>query len=284
MAEEEQSTGMADTATTVATAVGELIRAAGDSKEAKQAGAEVGKVLVTVTKALNNVLLPLAALNNGFDRARAYFDKRFGEDIAEKTKQIPPESLIEPKLLIAGPVIQNLAFTLEDPPLKDMYLELLGKAMDERQQGKAHPAFVEIIRQITSEEAKELNSILRANQIAIANIREARRGGGSVYRYEHLLDWRDPDNMPALNPKLPMMIINWIRLGLIEVDYDRWLRDDHHYAWIEHRPEFRTINEGSPPKTISTQKGILSVTSFGKEFAESTGLRPSRYASVVEKK
>ncbi len=282
MAEEEQSTGMADTATSVATAVGELIRAAGDSNEAKQAGAEVGKVLVTVTKALNNVLLPLAALNNGFDRARAYFDKRFGEDVAEKTKQIPPEKLIEPKILIAGPIIQNLAFTLEDPPLKEMYLELLGKSMDERQQGKAHPAFVEIIRQITSEEAKELKAVLRANQIAIAIIHEARPGGGSIYRYEHLLDWRDADDKPALNPKLPMMIVNWIRLGLIEVNYDRWLSDDHHYEWMEHRPELITIKQRSPQDSITTQKGILSVTSFGKEFAESTGLRPSRHAGVVE--
>lgn len=62
MAEEGNQIEIADAATAT-TAVGELIRAAGDSAEAKEAGVQIGKVAVTLTKALNNCLLPIAAVN-----------------------------------------------------------------------------------------------------------------------------------------------------------------------------------------------------------------------------
>ena len=62
-------------------AVGELIKIAGNSEEANQAGKEIGKAAVTISKAINNCLLPLAAINYAFDKARLYFDSDFKEEL-----------------------------------------------------------------------------------------------------------------------------------------------------------------------------------------------------------
>lgn len=136
-----------DKAVTTATALGELVKNAGNSKEGKQAASNLGKAAVTLTDAVNNCLLPIAAVNYAFGKAKGYFATRFKDDLASNTAQIPPELLNEPKASLAGPALQGLAFSHDEPDLKDLYLRLLATAMDSRNAASAHPAFVEILRQ-----------------------------------------------------------------------------------------------------------------------------------------
>jgi hypothetical protein len=114
-----------DTVASATNAVGEIIKAAGDSQEAKQAGSNIGKAAVTITAAINNCLLPIAAVNYVFEKARFYFNNFFQTDIKAATADIPEEDLIEPKPSIAAPALQALAFAHEEPDLKDLYLKLL---------------------------------------------------------------------------------------------------------------------------------------------------------------
>ena len=100
--------------------IGEIIRAAGDNPAVKEAGENLGKTALTITKTINNALLPLAAVNFAFDKAKKYFAEKFQDDISAKASQIPVENLVEPKASIAGPALQGLAFTHEEPSLKDM--------------------------------------------------------------------------------------------------------------------------------------------------------------------
>jgi len=59
----------------------------------------------------------------------------------EKAAGIPPEHVVEPKASIAGPALQALAFSHEEPDLREMYLNLLRASMDARTAKVAHPAF-----------------------------------------------------------------------------------------------------------------------------------------------
>lgn len=263
---------MAETATQV---VGGLIKAAGDSDEAKQAGQNIGKAAVTVTAAINNCLLPIAAVNFAFAKAEEYFRGKFSKDIAEATTGIPPEDLIEPKPSIAGPALQALAFSHDEPDLKDLYIKLLATSMDSRNASQAHPAFVEILRQLTAREAKALRSIIPALQIPICQILERVDNGGRRTLLNHLLPWVQPGTRePLAEPQLPVMVDNWIRLGLVEVDYARWLSDESSYTWMEGRPELHQLqSEVQDGKSkIYPQKGILVVTDFGEQFGRAVGM------------
>lgn len=256
--------------------IGEVIKAAGDSPQVKEAAGNLGQTAVTLTKAINNVLVPLAAINFAFDKARTYFSGKFQQDIAEKAQAIPQQHIIEPKASIAGPTLQGLAFAHEEPNLKEMYLNLLATAMDGRAASNAHPAFVEIIKQLDSEDARLIRSALQSpTALPIVQIHRKSATGYHVL-VQHLLDLKSTSTgLPVEDPGLPSMIDNWIRLGLVEVAYDKWLNHDAHYAWVEQRPEYVRLKQEpqADGATIEYQRGILYRTELGKRFARAIGLQ-----------
>ncbi|MFT4196735.1 MAG: DUF4393 domain-containing protein [Pseudoxanthomonas sp.] len=256
--------------------IGEVIRLAGDDPQVKQAAGELGKTAVTITKTINNALLPLAAVNFAFDKARKYFSEKFELDIQEKAKKIPSESLIEPKASVAGPALQALAFVHEEDALKDLFLELIAGAMDARKASIAHPAFVEILKQLQSEEAKLLKSILPNQNLPIGQIRRIGKSSkGFTVVCSHVLNIVSlGTKQPVPSLGLPAMIDNWIRLGLVDVDYDKKLTDKSGYDWLNERPEMAAVAPESEESeyTIEWQCGVLVVTDFGKQFARSVGI------------
>lgn len=254
--------------------VGEIIKAAGDNPQVKEAGANLGQTALTLTKAVNNCLLPLAMINFAFDKARAYFNTQFESDLSAKMVTIPADCIAEPKASIAGPVLQGLAFSHEEPNLKDMYLSLLATAMDNRVASDAHPAFVEIIKQLTSEEAHLLVSLARLSTTSIVQIKQKQtEPAGWITLQTHLLNLRDlTSHAPAENPRQTAMVDNWIRLGLVTVDYLSSLVAKDAYDWVEGRPEYQRISQQYGGETITFTKGILSRTALGDQFARATGL------------
>lgn len=258
--------------------VAEVLKAAGDNPEVKEAAGNLGQTAVTLTKTINNVLVPLAAINFAFDKARAYFSGKFQRDIAEKAQAIPPEHVVEPKASIAGPTLQGLAFTHEEPNLKEMYLNLLATSMDGRSASLAHPAFVEIIKQLDSEDARLVRGALQSpTPLPIVQIRrKLKDGAGYNLLVQHLLDLRNSTTgEPVEDPQLPAMIDNWIRLGLVDVSYDTHLTDAARYSWADRRPEFMRLSQEPQPDgaKVEYKKGIMQRTELGKRFARSIGLQ-----------
>ncbi|WP_186157908.1 DUF4393 domain-containing protein [Burkholderia gladioli] len=257
--------------------VGALMKVAGDTPEVKEAGKNLGQAAVTLTKTINNALLPLAALNYGIDKARAYFAERFQSEMAKKAASIPADDVIEPKSSVAGPALQGLAFTHEEPDLKDMYLSLLATAMDRRVSRSAHPAFVEIIKQIDAAEVSLLRSILLNSRLQpIVEIRLSRIPSGqyrTLQRHYAQVSSVDTEDDVEL-PEFPAMVDNWVRLGLIDVSYDRQIMQENFYAWVEKRnlyQELKKTHDGEGQSVIY-QKGSITRTAFGFQFAQAVGM------------
>lgn len=260
--------------------VGEIIKAAGDSPTVKEAANNLGQTAVTLTKTINNVLLPLAAVNFAFDKARTYFNGKFQQDLNEKTSKIPEGDVVEPKASIAGPTLQGLAFTHEEASLKEMYLNLLATSMDGRIANNAHPAFVEIIKQLDAEDAVLIRDALRSpSAIPIAQVRISTVGEhGYKVIATHLLNLRtgpdDAEDRAIENSQLPALIDNWSRLGLVEVDYNQHLTGAGSYDWVGQRPELIRLRQKweTEKNKITFQNGILIRTQLGVRFAEAVGL------------
>lgn len=265
------------TATSGVALVGEIIKAAGDNPSVKEAGQNLGQTALTITKTINNALLPLAAVNFAFDKARVYFAEKFQEDISKKASTIPLEQIIEPKASIAGPALQGLAFTHEEANLKDMFLSLLATAMDGRVASEAHPAFVEIIKQLDSEEATLIRGVLQSqNAIAIVEVRLTTVGEqGWRTLATHLLNLKNVEtSLPVEIPKTPAMVDNWVRLGLVDVDYVKHLNVADSYVWVEDRPEVARyrLKYESETRKVTFANGIIMRTALGIQFAKAVGL------------
>lgn len=146
--------------------------------------------------------------------------------------------------------------------------------MDRRQQGQAHPAFVEVIKQLTCEEAQLLRSLLhRGTFRPVGELRlEEKKTGKYEILARHVMDLRRQGS-PAVVPGLQAMVENWIRLGLVDVDYTISLTDDELYDYLKQRPEY--LNPSVIPhmrQQLQWQHGALQVTEFGQGFGRAVGI------------
>lgn len=271
---------MQEEAKTVREGVGviaDLIKIAGDDPQVKEAAKNLGQTAVTITKTINTALLPLAAVNFAFDRARQYFSGGFQRDLLDRTKDIPIDSIADPKPAVAGPALQGLAFSHEEPNLKAMYLSLIATSMDRRASHTAHPAFVEIIKQLDGQEAKLLAGLLQIpGAVPAIQIRAATIGKpGWQVKANHVMNLSDLETKePVVERGFAAMVDNWIRLGLVEVRYDQFVEGQDQYAWVEDRPEYTLLKASVETEQVKVtfQRGHAGRTDFGKMFAEAVGL------------
>ena len=242
-----------------------------DSPELSEAGENFATSALIVSKAVKNVLLPIAAVNFAFDKGREYFENSFQKDLEKMAENIPPENIVEPDASVAAGALQGLAFSHGENALKEMYLALIATAMDKENKENAHPAFAEIIKQLSGVEAAALSSFLKNadKQLPICEVRQINKIDRESYTLlRHLLDWQDMSiGGRKENPQGTAMVENWRRLGLVEVDYTKTFVASGAYDWIPMRSEVTAIQlkDGFDIRYV---KGILYLTDFGKSFAD----------------
>ncbi len=161
---------------------------------------------------------------------------------------IPQDCIVEPKPSIAGPTLQGIAFSIEEKELKEMFLNLLGSSMDKRASGSVHPSYVEIIKQLTCEEARWLKDLFSSEVQAyeVAQLWHIESDNSHSVLQPYMLDVVDEAGVPECCPEIVSMIDNFIRLGLITVDFSCYVSDST-YKWVRSRPEIelvRNINNG----------------------------------------
>lgn len=262
---------------------GAVIKMAGKDEHARAAAKDVGKAAHTVTRFVNNALLPIAALNFGIDKAREYFQSKFQSDIAEKLAEIPEDAIVEPKPSIVSPALSGLALSHNEDTLREMYLNLISQSMDARHNGDAHPAYARVLAELTVEEARLLNSmLLNPRALPIAELRSIAEGNpmaGGVLVRRHLapITMNGDSSQPVEVPNFPSMVDNWIRLGLYQTDYMSQLTAPDAYKWVEERPEYKTLAaQELSGRTLIAQNGILLRTDFGLRFAIAVGLMKNK--------
>lgn len=119
------------------------------------AAQEVGKGLHTISKTIHIALAPISAMVWGYDQIKEYVQNT----LEKKLEKVPPENIVVPDITIAGPTLEALRFTGQKEELREMFLDLLATSMNSETADKAHPAYIEIIKQLTSDEAKILKNL-----------------------------------------------------------------------------------------------------------------------------
>ncbi|WP_394613137.1 DUF4393 domain-containing protein [Lentzea sp. JNUCC 0626] len=199
--------------------------------------------------------------------SKAYFEDTFPEEMAAKTADIPDENLITPPASIAVPTLQGLSYTFEEPNLKEMYLNLLTTASDDRRADTAHPAFAEIIKQLSARETKFLHDVLKSRSVVAAQVKNLVEPGGFVVVLTHLLPWIDSDTQVATEvAQMPTWVDNWERLGLVRATYTEFRAGEGAYDWVASRPEYLRTAKQSGIIELTFDKGLVEATDFGKQF------------------
>lgn len=239
---------------------------------AQPAVKQVGKALETVGKAINVALAPVGALVWGYEKCQDFISTK----VADRLKNVPPEDIITPKPNVAGPAIEALRYTGHEEALSDMYANLLAASMDKNAASGAHPAFVEIIRQLTPDEAKIVALFDHFRAFPLLNVvrsykveTEEHKGGRVILSNFSLLGEEAGVEFLSLTPAY---LDNLCRLGLLD-----FLGSGSHYTSaglyepLENHPEIvaaKSAIESIPDMKCDLERTGFKITEFGKQFAK----------------
>ena len=83
----------------------------------------------------------------------AALQDRYAGFLDRSLRQVPEDRRITAPQQILGPVLEAIRYEPESTPIDEMLSQLLSGSMDRERVDSAHPAFVEIIKQLSSDEA-----------------------------------------------------------------------------------------------------------------------------------
>lgn len=232
------------------------------------AAKQIGQTLETVSKTVNIALAPIKALVWGYEKIEDFITTR----VSEKLKNIPEENISTPPPQVAGPTIEALRYSGHDPNLRELYANLLATAMDKETVHKAHPGFVEIIKNLTSDEAILIQAFKDINQYPILDIRVNFQSSGMGFitlysNYSHInkvVEIKQADLIPTY-------LNNLCRLGILEIPSDIHLSAPNTYEPLENALEWESLKEllkKEPNQKIGFERKVIKPTAFGRLFIE----------------
>lgn len=248
-------------------AVTGLVKAVPIYDDALQPAAkQLGKSLETVAKTVNVALAPLKVLVWGYDQIESFVST----NVSEKLRNTPEEEITSPKPNVAGPTLEALRYAGHEESLRDMYANLLASSMDAVTAANAHPGFVEILKQITPDEARILKIFAPPRALPLIDVRaenkDANKGGREVLTNFSLYGEEAKCEHPHLTPSY---IDNLCRLGLIELPTFYEYKAPNVYDPLENHSTVQNvkqqIEENKELKCDIQRKGIR-VTQLGRQF------------------
>lgn len=226
----------------------------------------VGQALGTLSSTLNVLLAPFSWAVYGFQQ----IDAVVKENLKDKLSNTPIENLTEPESNIVIPAYEALRYSLDKDKLKEMYVNLIASSMVNDTKAKAHPSFVEVIKQLSSFDAEFLKILFYDGTTQIPKIKP--RIQSSENNYDGVDICRS-----ILSPKYYkdtkqlqnyfFSLDNFERLKLIEVNDSYYLNPPSLYDDI-----IASIDNESFSKTredlpyLNLIKGSITLTEFGKQF------------------
>lgn len=247
---------------------------AGEFADASQgAGKELGEAALIVAKTVKTLVAPLGAFVWGYEKIEDFLVR----EVAERLKNVPDENRISPEITVGGPIIEALRFAGQNDELRDMFANLLATSMDSETASKAHPAFGEIIKQLSPDEARILKYLAKNNlksvpMLEVRRIEQDKKGYTDLVRnFTHLgkLAGCDHDHL------VQSYVDNLCRLEICNAP-DSHMVDDSFYEPLENDAEIRSIIEDvTKVEGITTKfkRGMLDITTFGKQFIHACIIR-----------
>jgi len=228
---------------------GILLDVAKDKGHLDRAAAARARRIETLEAVKLRLMQPLGWLF----RTGQYFEGQFQEDMAARLEEIPPEQITAPATSIAAPIREGISHTIDEPDLRELHLNLLASASDERHRESAHPASTHVIDQMTASESQALQVLLSDalrgfNHVPAIRVKLSDVGTDTRFRVEiHCLtsalivsDER-ASQAEALYERLGIYYDNWQRMGLIEVTFVRYPSYPTAFDWVTDHPEYQRI-------------------------------------------
>jgi hypothetical protein len=223
-------------------------------------------------KALGNTIefctTPLLLCKFGSEAAQLNFKKRL-DNYAKKLESITEDQALPVNPQIGIPIMDKLTYTTNDE-IAELFINLLVKASSMETVNMAHPAFINIVENITPDEALILESVCTQTYIPYIGLKAVMdtTGGHSII-HDKQTDLPFTVNM-QFSSNTPTYLDNLTSLGVLMRQDGVWLSDEtiyndlyvkHSYLGIE-----KALADTGAFKNTERIKGVYTVTDFGRSF------------------
>ena len=240
---------------------GLLIEIYGDI--AKPGVKQVGKALETTLGLGNTILWPITWAN---ERSRIYLERNL-EKYREELSSVPEDKVTAVVPELGVPIAEKLAYVSDDK-LSSLYIKLLAKASNIDTLSIAHPSFVNVIDNLSPDEAKMLELFKYGVRIPIITALWVNKNDKSFIvkgdfimpnKYIENIDF--PENIDSYTNHLASM-------GLVVIYRDRAISECTDYKQIEEKCNklFPVESESDSNLNLKLNRGTLSLSEYGVKF------------------
>ena len=205
-------------------------------------------------------------------------------ELGERRRAIPERRRQAPNPVLAAQILSGSLRV--DDVLRERYLNLLAATMDSATARRVHPAFVQVLRQFTPDEARIFSLLDTDGPYPVLTVQARRKFGGYTHtelRNFNLLGEQAGCDFPE---RAPLYLDNLCRLGLTEMRAARLSEDARMFKAVEQHPRVlealariearrpAQLGPSDEPIVPDIQHKYLFVTAFGRQFYDACEYRP----------
>lgn len=196
---------------------------------------EVGKFAARIPRAINAAFSSL----DKWILNKEYAIDETKKLLAQKLENVDPEKIVEPEAYVAVPAIQAISYSMNSEELRNLYANLLAKAMNSDTKDSVHPSFVEMIKQMSPTDANILKIIMESAVTPVISIIVEHKTDGGYHFFSEYCSW-----VQSFSLKQCQISFNNIsRLGLIEIPLNDYYIDEKMYLPVLNNPLFQAAEK-----------------------------------------
>lgn len=226
------------------------------------AAKESGKTLSLIPRTINAALIPLQCWIAKAEYRLAETEKL----LAIKLEHIGEEKIITPDPYVAVPALQAISYSMDSNELRELYANLLAKAMNIDTKNTVHPSFVETIKQVSPSDASYFQRICPLETRPMIELRL------ELHNSLRYTVSRQCNNFSIGHEKTyPLSINNLSRLGLINIPQDVWYGEDSLYSdlisYLQRKFTLEQYKSDFPTASgFEYYKQRIDITDYGYAF------------------
>lgn len=215
---------------------------------------------------------PIGIKADVYIQERPYKMKKALEEMQKKyDENIPAKYQAEPSSYIALKGVNELNYCLDEDHLKEMFENLLVSDMDTRKKSKVLPSYIEIIKQLSKEDAVFLSNLKNKNLLHSLPIINLKLVDNKTHSFNYVsntiicLENGDFIGIPQI------VLDNLIRLKIVEIPFDEYMATTSSYEKTFEKlkilPDFSPFNNVQG-NHLDYKKRKIEFTDFGKNFID----------------
>lgn len=196
--------------------------------------------------------------------------KLYSQELSQAIADIPDENLIEPSIQTTAQALENSKYCIESTELRKLFVNLISNSLNCNYAKSIHPAFAEIIKQMSPLDARILKTLEPNRDFPLVDyVLQDRNSATYDIQLSNVYLPPFPD---VTIEEVSFSISSLERLGIITIDKLSRLSDRNAYFSYENTDYYKsllsTTSRYYPHKKVNLRKYLGCLSAFGQNFFE----------------